>query len=184
MAQAVHPDTGREVHLDPDELIITKTDPSGHITYANRVFMRLVGYSEAALHGKPHNIIRHPDMPRGVYRMMWKTLQQGREFFGVVKNFTASGDHYWVFAHVTPDYGIDRSLHGFYSVRRQAVRSAVECVEPVYAEMRRIEAAHGKADAPDASMHWLLEQMHARGTDYEGFVLALNQASMRREPSR
>ena len=83
-----HPAAGpasKEIRLAPHELIITKTDPTGHITYANRVFMRIAGYAEHELLGKPHNLIRHPDMPRGAYRLMWKTLQQGHEFFAVVK---------------------------------------------------------------------------------------------------
>jgi PAS domain S-box-containing protein len=165
--------SGREVNLGPDELIITKTDSSGHISYANRVFMRIVAMEEERLLGRPHNIIRHPDMPRGAFRLLWKTLQSGKEFFGVVKNYTATGDFYWVFANITPDLDIDGRLQGYFSVRRQATRRAIEAVEPVYAEMRRIEAGCGRAEAPDVSMNWLQETLLRQGTDYERFVLGL-----------
>lgn len=165
--------SGREVHLGPDELIITKTDPTGHITYANRVFMRVVAMGEERLLGQPHNIIRHPDMPRGAFRLLWKTLQAGKEFFGVVKNYTANGDYYWVFANITPDVDLSGRLQGYFSVRRQAERRAIEAVEPVYAEMRRIEAGCGRAEAPDVSMNWLLETLRKQGTDYEPFILGL-----------
>jgi len=164
----------REVYLAADELIITKTDTTGHITYANRVFMRLVNYSENELLGKPHNIIRHPDMPRGAFRLLWKTLQAGRECFVVVKNYTADKDYYWVFANITPDVNLAGTLQGYFSVRRQAERHAIEAVVPLYAEMRRIEAAAGKADAPELSMNWLLRQVEQQGSDYESFILKLN----------
>jgi PAS domain S-box-containing protein len=172
-----HPElhhASREVLLGPNELIITKTDISGHITYANPVFMRIAGYSEVQLLGQPHNIIRHPEMPRGAFRLMWKTLQAGNEFFGVVKNYTSDGNYYWVFANITPDYGRDQALSGYFSVRRQADRKAIEAVQPVYAEMCRIESLHSKSEAPDVSMNWLLGQMQQQGTDYEQFILGLN----------
>lgn len=166
-------DTGREIHLSPDELIITKTDTRGLITYANRTFMRIAGYPEHQLLGQPHNLIRHPDMPRGVYRMMWKTLQAGHEFFGIVKNFTANGDYYWVFANITPDYSMGGAVVGYYSVRRQPPRAAINAVIPVYQKMREIESRSGKASAPDESMSWLLSQMDEQEVSYEEFVLSL-----------
>ncbi|WP_293760389.1 PAS domain-containing protein [uncultured Aquitalea sp.] len=168
------PATGsREVMLEPDELIITKTDPTGHITYANRIFMRIAGYSEDQLLGQPHNLIRHPDMPRGVYRLMWKTLQAGQEFFGVVKNYTSDGNYYWVLANVTPDYDSQRRLQGYFSVRRQPTRRAIDTVTPIYARMRDIEAAAGKAAAPDASLAWLQEELAKQGHTYDSFALTL-----------
>lgn len=168
--------SGQEVCLGPDELIITKTDTSGHITYANRVFMRVVAMREEQLLDQPHNIIRHPDMPRGAFRLLWKTLQAGREFFGVMKNHTANGGFYWVFANITPDYDLDGKLQGYFSVRRQAPRHVIAAIEPVYAEMRRIEAGCGKAEAPDASMNWLLDTLARQGSDYETHLLQLYAA--------
>ena len=105
----------KEVILPADDLIITKTDGRGQITYANRTFMRITGFDEISVLGKPHNIIRHPDMPRGVFRLMWKTLASQREFFGFVKNYTVDGGFYWVFANVTPDMGADGKLKGYFS---------------------------------------------------------------------
>ena len=173
MPRAV-PANSHEVKLQPHELIVTKTDPSGHITYANRVFMRIAEYAEYQLLGQPHNIIRHPDMPRGVFRLMWKTLQGGNEFFGLVKNFTASGNYYWVFANITPDYDAQKQLVGYYSVRRPPLRAAVETVIPLYRTMCDIESQAGKSAGPDASVAWLEEQMAQRQISYEQFVLQLN----------
>ncbi|UTH76072.1 PAS domain-containing protein [Chromobacterium sp. IIBBL 290-4] len=171
-----HPTTGREreVMLAPHELIVTKTDPSGHITYANRVFMRIAGYAEHELLGKPHNLIRHPDMPRGAYRLMWQTLQSGHEFFAIVKNATKDGNYYWVLANVTPDYDLRGQLKGYYSVRRPPSRQAIAAIEPIYAEMRKIEAAQGKASAPDVSRDWLLNVLKEKNCSYQDFILGLN----------
>ena len=172
-----HPAAGpasKEIRLAPHELIITKTDPTGHITYANRVFMRIAGYAEHELLGKPHNLIRHPDMPRGAYRLMWKTLQQGHEFFAVVKNHSKNGDYYWVLANVTPDYDLRGQLQGYYSVRRPPSQEAIAAIEPVYAQMRQIEASHNKANAPDASVAWLQQVLADKGVSYQDFILSLN----------
>lgn len=84
--------------LREDEFIVSKTDTRGVITYCNRTFMRISGFSEAELFGQPHNIIRHPDMPRGAFRLLWKQLQAGNEFFGYVKNLCKDGSYYWVLA--------------------------------------------------------------------------------------
>ena len=103
----------KEITFSDNILIVSKTDLRGNITYANRHFMRISNFPEAALLGKPHNIIRHSDMPRGVYYAMWKTLKAKQEFFGFVKNLTADGDYYWVFANVTPDV-VDGKVEGFF----------------------------------------------------------------------
>lgn len=171
----------REIELAHDDLIITKTDPKGAITYANRTFMRIAGYSESDLLGQPHNIIRHPDMPRGVYRLMWKTIATGQEFFGVVKNYTAEGNYYWVLANITPDYDNQGALKGYYSVRRKATKEAIQLVSTLYAEMRQVEAQSGKQSGPDAAVAWLQAEITRRGySHYEKFVLDINLSALYR----
>ena len=101
MSHQVQP-SGRETFFPASELIVSKTDLKGRITYANRLFCKVAGYREAELIGQPHSIIRHPDMPRSVFRLMWDTIEDRREIFASVKNMASNGDHYWVFAHVTP----------------------------------------------------------------------------------
>lgn len=167
--------TQTEVTFAPDEMIVSKTDPKGRITYINRVFMRVSNFTEEELLGQQHNIIRHPDMPRGAFKHLWMTIQEGREWFGFVKNMTKEGHYYWVFANVTPDFEAGRIV-GYFSVRRQAPRAAVAVIEPLYAEMRRVEQEAGAARACEASIAWLTNEMTRRGTDYESFVLDLFQA--------
>jgi PAS domain S-box-containing protein len=166
--------TQREVFWDADDIIVSKTDMKGRITYANDVFQHISGYSEAELLGQPHSIIRHPDMPRAVFKMLWDTILAGSEIFAYVKNATKTGDHYWVLAHVTPSYDAAGQMIGFHSNRRVPNRKAVEAVTPVYAELLRIEARHrnGK-EALAASTAHLLEFVKASQKTYEELVLAL-----------
>jgi PAS domain S-box-containing protein len=163
--------TNREVRVKDDDFIVSKTDTKGRITYCNRVFMHIAGYDEEELLGAQHNIVRHPDMPRAVFKLLWQTLESGKEFFGYVKNMTQSGDYYWVFANVTPSVNAQGRLIGYYSVRRAPKRSAVEYVIPIYAEMLALEQRAGPQGAIQASTGLLLEKL--AGESYERFVLRL-----------
>lgn len=165
--------TFRERRMRDEDFIVSKTDLKGRITYGNRIFIEFSGYSEAELLGSQHNIIRHPDMPRAVFRFMWETLQAEKEFFGYVKNMSKDGSFYWVFANITPSYGPDKRLAGYYSVRRAPRRSAVAMVEPLYARMLAAERVAGTKGAIEAGTRVLHEQLVQYGKDYEYFVLEI-----------
>lgn len=169
--------TQREIVLDDLDVIISKTDLKGRITYANRLFMRIANYSEKQLIDVQHNIIRHPDMPRGAFKLLWDTLKAEREFFAFVKNMTADGHHYWVFANVTPDYDASGKAVGYFSVRRKPAREAIAVIEPLYREMLQVEMRAGPAAAPDASIAFLAEKLKGLGTSYDRFVLDLQERS-------
>jgi len=166
----------QEVVIREDDLIVSKTDPKGRITYCNRIFIEISGYSEAELLGQPHNIIRHPDMPRSVFRALWQTLQAGQEFFGVIKNRTKSGGYYWAFANVTPSLDAQGQLLGYFSVRRCPSRKAIDSLSPLYRQMAEEEARHsGAQDAMDASWDLLQQQLNQAGLSYEELVLSLDR---------
>lgn len=167
------PITQDEVRVRADQYLISKTDLKGRITYANAAFIAISGFTREELIGKAHNIVRHPDMPRGVYRLMWETLKAEREFFGVIKNMTADGDFYWVFANVTPDRDRGGAVSGYFSVRRSVSPSAVTAASELYAQMRQIEHNAGPASAPEASLAWLRRTLAERQTTYERLVLGL-----------
>nr|BAL57872.1 aerotaxis receptor [uncultured beta proteobacterium] len=169
------PPTQTEVTFAPDELIVSKTDPKGRITYINRVFMKVSNFTEEDALGVQHNLVRHPDMPRGAFKLLWDTIAQGNEWFGFVKNITKEGHYYWVFANVTPDVEAGRIV-GYFSVRRQAPRAAIRAIEPLYTEMRRIEQEAGAAQACAASLAWLTAHLAQQGKTYESFVLNLFQS--------
>jgi len=166
--------TQKEVTLGEDEFIVSKTDGTGKITYINRVFMQISGYAEAELLNKQHNIIRHPDMPRGVFKFMWDTLKGGDEFIGFVKNLCKDGGYYWVFAHVTPDFDANGNFRGYYSVRRKPSMAAVETASNLYQEMIKIEQRAGSRDACEASIKFLKDALKERNLSYTDFVLQMD----------
>jgi aerotaxis receptor len=138
--------------------------------------MQIAGYSEAELLGEPHNIIRHPDMPRAVFRLLWHTLQQGNEFFGLVKNRACNGDFYWTYANVTPSYDNNNKLLGYYSVRRKPARSSIETISEIYQRMSEQEARHSNSkEAMDASISILLETVKISGKKYNEFIIELEK---------
>ncbi len=168
--------TGRERTFLQDEIIVSKTDPMGRITYANDVFLRVSGYSEAELLGKPHNIVRHPDMPRCVYKLLWERIQAGREIFAYVVNRARNGDHYWVFAHVTPVIApaAAQPVAGYHSSRRLPSRAAVEAAAGLYAALRAEEERHADRTAAMAASGALLNGiLRDKGTTYDEFVFSL-----------
>jgi PAS domain S-box-containing protein len=164
-----------EITFMPDELIVSKTDLKSNITYANRTFMKISNFSEEALLGKPHNMIRHPDMPKGVFYGLWKTLKTEHEFFGFVKNITAEGNYYWVFANITPDY-FNGEVVGFYSVRRKAPEHAIRTIETLYQKMLSIENNDKSANAGETSWSWMIKHLQeTMGMNYEQAALSLYQ---------
>jgi PAS domain S-box-containing protein len=170
------PPTGREVRFRDDELIVSKTDLKGIITYANDVFQRISGYSEADLQGQPHNILRHPDMPAAVFRLLWDTLKDNREIFAYVLNQARNGDHYWVFAHITPSYDRSGRCVGYHSNRRVPYPDALEKVKPLYAKMLAEERRHTDMRAGmDASTRLLTATLQQSGMTYDEFVFSLSQ---------
>ncbi len=167
---AVRP-TGEERSFPADELIVSKTDPRGVITYANDVFLRVGAYSLDEVIGQPHNLIRHPDMPRAVFKLLWDTLAARQELFAYVNNLAADGANYWVLAHVTPSYGPDGSVVGYHSSRRRPSPRALERVRPLYERLRAEERRHPNARAAVAASTELLDRLIAeQAASYEDFV--------------
>jgi PAS domain S-box-containing protein len=174
---AVRP-TGLARTFGADEVIVTKTDTKGRITYANDVFCRVSAFVEADVVGQPHNLIRHPSMPRGVFRLMWTTLQERRELFAYVVNLAADGAHYWVLAHVTPSTDPVGTVVGYHSNRRLPSPAAISQIEPIYREMVAEESRHSNADeAATAGLRVLEAKLAQLGTTYDEFVWALTNES-------
>jgi len=174
MRRTVRP-TGIERRFGDDELIVSKTDTRGRITYANSVFLRVAGYREEEVMGMPHNLIRHPDMPRSVFKLLWDTIQEGDEIFAYVVNLAKDGSHYWVFAHVTPSFGPTGAIVGYHSNRRTPAPQAVASASAVYTELRAAEAKHSgdPVQALQAGTDRLLEILADAGVSYSEWVWSL-----------
>ena len=165
--------TSHEKRMREDDFIVSKTDPKGRITYGNEIFIEFSGYTEAELLGAQHNIIRHPDMPRGVFKFLWDTIGARNEIFAYVKNMAKDGSFYWVFANVTPDLDAQGNIVGYLSVRRAPRRAAIEVIEGLYGLMLAEEAKAGPRDACDASLALLINVLKEKGLSYEELVLAI-----------
>ncbi|WP_104690739.1 PAS domain-containing protein [Helicobacter heilmannii] len=126
--------------VDKDYFLVTKTDTKSNITYANKPFLEILNCREKDILHKPHNIVRHPDMPALIFKLMWKTIAKQRELFAYIKNKTFDGHFYWVFANVTASIDEQNNTIGYYSVRRAPNKKALKIIIPLYA--RLLEAEH------------------------------------------
>lgn len=170
---AVRP-TGRERAFAADELIVSKTDLRGIITYANDVFLRVSDYPLDDVLGQPHNLIRHPEMPRAVFKLLWDTLGARQEVFAYINNLAADGGHYWVLAHVTPSYDASGTVVGYHSNRRRPARGAVQRVLPLYQRLLAEERRHPNARSAVAASSALLDEVLAEhGQGYEQFIWSI-----------
>jgi len=157
----------QEIELDPKRYIVSKTDAKGVITYGNDYFVEVAGYSEAEMIGQPHNIIRHPDMPKIVFKLMWDRIKQGKNIMAVVKNLAKDGRYYWVVtefeAKMDPLTGEPITYTAF---RKAAPKKAVEAIIPIYKKLIEIEA-EGGMEASEAYLKGFLEE---KGKTYDEFI--------------
>ena len=176
VVQSIKP-TNVERWFGEDEIIVSKTDLRGRITYANDVFLNIAGYREEEVLDQPHNLIRHPDMPRAVFKLLWETVEKGEEIFAYVKNMTVTGDHYWVFAHVTPSFDANGKIVGYHSNRRRPNPAALKRIQPVYDQLLTEEGRHANAKAGMNASYDLLKSILADADmTYEEFVFSLAPA--------
>ncbi len=163
--------TGNEVFFDPRTFIVSKSDPRGIITQVNATLLEVTGYREDELLGSQHNILRHPDMPRGIFELMWETLRSGDAFYGFMKNRCKNGDHYWAFAYVKPEHR-GGELLGYRSFRRVPQREMVELWAGHYQRMRALEEKTPTRDQCRVSRQWLNKWLRKQGVpDYKSWML-------------
>lgn len=166
--------TGREQTFGEEEIIVSKTNLQGHITYANHVFLRVSGFTEEEVLGQPHSLIRHPDMPRCVFKLLWETIQNGHEIFAYVVNICKNGDHYWVFAHVTPTFDGNGNIVGYHSNRRRPEAASLVHIQELYRTLREEEQRHSdRRKGLEASWEMLTSALESKGASYDEFIWGL-----------
>ena len=159
------------LEMKEDDFIVSKTDTKSRLTYVNEIFMTMAEYTEEELLGKPHNIVRHPDMPKTVFKLLWDRIQNKEEIFAYVINKTKNGNAYWVFANVTASVDERGNIIGYYSVRRKPSSSALELIIPLYKKMLDAERSGGIA----AGEKVLNDLLHKEGVSYDEFVISIQQ---------
>lgn len=159
-----------EIEIDISRKIISKTDTQGHILSANDYFYEICGYTEEQCKNKPHNMIRHHDMPKLVFRLLWVKLRHGMDVNAFVKNTTKSGSHYWVFASVSPTFKMGtKEISAYYSIRKKANPEAVEIMSAIYNELNEIERSTGK----EASKQHLKAILDKHGMKFNDLMLRI-----------
>lgn len=161
MAAPIRPAHETEEFFGPGELFFSVTDREGRIVFGNDVFIRISGFQRGEILGAPHNIVRHPDMPKTVFALLWRTIQEGKPLVAYVKNRTKTGRYYWVLAAVFPQD--DRYI----SIRIKPTGSSLSQVDALYRQIVREEAEHG-LDAGDALLRHAIAMSGFDG--YESFM--------------
>ncbi|MCK4440691.1 MAG: PAS domain-containing protein [Sulfurovaceae bacterium] len=155
-----------EIKLNNKKLLVSKTDNKGRILYVNDYFCEISGYEPDEVVGLPHNLLRHPDMPRAIFYLMWSNIQSGKNITAVIKNLAKSGKYYWI----TTDFENYRNSKGdivsYIAFRRPASRKAIEAVEGLYCSLLDIEKRHGM----EASLVYLQGYLDERHTNYNDLM--------------
>ena len=156
---------GKEKKLSSDDILVSKTDIGGRITYGNDTFMDISGYSKKELIGQPHSIIRHPDMPKAIFQLMWESIKKGQNITAVVKNLTKDGRFYWV----TTDFDIQRGSNGqirnYIAFREATPRKVIKEIEKIYETLLDIEKKKGDRQSLEF-LHLFLEDKQMTYNEY------------------
>ena len=148
------------------DFIVSKTDLKGKITYGNEIFIEMSGYREKEILGQPHNMLRHPDMPKVIFKLLWERMKEKYEIFAYVKNKTKNDDFYWVYASVTASLDAYGKAIGYFSVRRKPSRDALEIIESLYKDLIDAE----KSGGIQKSQELLDSVLDEKGMTYDEFI--------------
>lgn len=153
-----------EIELDPKRYIVSETDEKGKITFCNDYFIEVCGYSKEELIGSPHNIVRHPDMPRVVFKLLWETISAGKNINAVVKNLAKDGRYYWIFTEFEIRKDTDTgNIIGYHASRKTISKHVIEIISELYSKLLEIE----KNESIEASQSYLIGFLKEKGDDME-----------------
>ncbi len=156
------------------DMIVSKGDAEGNITYTNPIFMKISGYTQGELLDQPHSILRHPDMPKVIFKHLWSSIKEGNNVNAYVKNLCKDGGFYWVLAQVRVATNPDGSFRNYVSTRKNITNGAKEIMGNLYAKLLEVE----KADGVEASEKVLVDFLTENGQSVETFntfMLSLNK---------
>ena len=156
-----------KIALDPKKYIVSKTDKKGIIEYGNDYFTEISGYTNSELLGQPHNIIRHPDMPKIIFKLLWDRIQDGKNIYAVVKNLAKDGKYYWVITETEPNLdALTNKPESYTAYRKAASDKVIREIEPLYKKLIEIEQASGM----EASQKYLTGFLDEKGVSYDKYI--------------
>jgi len=167
--------TDVEHQLTSVDLIVSKSDAEGNITYVNPIFVKISGYTQASLLEKPHAILRHPDMPKVIFHYLWKNIKEGKDVVAYVKNLCADGSFYWVLATVKMAKNPDGSFRNYMSTRRAITVTAKETISKLYEDLLLIEKNEGFEASYAAFENYLQEHGIEESEAFNNFMKNLNK---------
>jgi len=154
----------KEIELDPKRYLVSETDEKGIITYVNDYFIEVSGYSKEELIGQPHSILRHPDMPKVIFKLLWGKIQAGHNINAVVKNLAKDGRYYWIFTEFEIKKDTDTgNIIGYHASRKAVSKHIVEIISDIYGKLLQME----KLYSVDASERQLKVLLKDKGDDCE-----------------
>jgi len=158
--------------LKEEDFIVSKTDLKGKIIYCNKNFIEISEYKEEELLNQPHNILRHHQTPKAIFKYLWKNIQKKEEVFAFIINKTKNNNEYWVYANVTATLDTKNNIVDYYSVRRKANPKALDIIIPLYKKMIEVERYQGI----DASLKVLEDLLQEKGNiSYDEFIISLQK---------
>jgi len=157
------------------DLIVSKSDKEGNITYVNPIFVKISGYSQANLLEQPHAILRHPDMPKVIFAYLWENITKGQEIFAYVKNLCADGGFYWVLANVKMAKNPDGSFRNYMSTRRCITQEAKETISSLYKKFLEIEKDQGEEASRAVFEDFLSENNLGDAQAFNNYMKQLNK---------
>ena len=164
--------TGKEIKLSNIKSILSRTDLKGKIEYVNSYFIEISGYTEMELVGSSHNIIRHPDMPKVIFKWMWERIKKNQDILALVKNRAKNGDYYWVTTLFETKYHpFDKKPEGYLAIRKAPSTRAIKEIEKLYAKLLEIE----KTEGLQASENYFIEFLREKNLSYDAYIKDLTE---------
>lgn len=167
--------TNEEQIVGSTDLIVSKSDAEGLITYVNPIFIKISGYSQGKLLEEPHSMLRHPDMPKVIFKYLWENIKEGRDVVAYVKNLCKDGSFYWVLATVKSAKNPDGSFRNYMSTRKCITDSAKETIKDLYANLLAIEKSDGVEASEKALNDFLIEKGVTDNDSFNNLMLEINK---------
>ena len=167
--------TELEKEVSSIDLIVSKSDEKGNITYVNPIFMKISGYTQGELYDKPHAILRHPDMPKVIFKYLWDTLKEGNDVVAYVKNLCKDGSYYWVLATVRTAKNPDGSFRNYMSTRKCITENAKETISTFYTKLLDTEKSAGLEASEEMFNTFMKENNLTDSKSFNAFMQNINK---------
>jgi len=149
------------------DIIVSQSDLKGFIIYANPIFYKIAGYTYGKLIGENHNIIRHPEMPKAVFKLLWEQLENKQEVYCFIKNRAKNNRYYWVFAYIRPSLNKDGTIRNYISTRRAISNKAKAIIEPLYQNLLEVEKSNGVKASEEIFKKFMRQNRYQNQSDNE-----------------